>query len=304
MVAGTLVGDLAKGTCVVSIPDWSEFRERSRKPVDRQIGNWFARHVSRPMALPVTWVLLPTGISAHAVTLITWATGMAAAGSFACGGSAGWLVGAALLELWYLLDHVDGQIARCRGCETLDGVALDYLMHHAVHVAVPCGIGLGLSSGASSAWAGVGMAWGLALLVIGLEHDVRAKAFLQRLKRLDGTLDAIGGGGGRPAPAPAIPRGWLPRLRWLARKSCEMHIVMNVLAAVALATWLCEGLAPARSSMAALLALAAVTVAAVQVGRNLRHETAERDFAAWFRPPAGTTLVYQDGMWKSSAGPK
>ena len=51
----------------------------------------------------------------------------------------GWIVAAGLLQLWYLLDHVDGQLARLRGTASLDGVQLDFLMHHTVNLLVPLG---------------------------------------------------------------------------------------------------------------------------------------------------------------------
>ena len=39
--------------------------------------------------------------------------------------------GVVLAHLAFWLDHVDGQVARWRGTASLDGVYLDYLMHHA-----------------------------------------------------------------------------------------------------------------------------------------------------------------------------
>jgi hypothetical protein len=280
--------------------DWEAFSERCQKPGYRRIGNWFARRISRPLALRVTWILLPTGISAHAVTFVAWTCAIAAAMAFGCGGNIGWLAGAGLLQLWYLLDHVDGQVARYRDRESLDGVQLDYLMHHTVDILIPCGMGFGLFQASDSrAWLVAGLAWGMGTLLLGLEDDARSKAFIQRLKRLEGELRVIGGGGGRPAPAPPLPTGWLRRMAWLSRKACEAHVMMNLVAGLALATWLVPDWQILRSAYVALMAPVALSLAILQVARNLRRQAAESEFAAWYRVPEGEVLILEHGYWKT-----
>jgi CDP-alcohol phosphatidyltransferase-like enzyme len=282
--------------------DWDAFSVRCQKPGYRLIGNWFARRVSRPLALRVTWILLPTGISAHAVTFLAWACAVAAAVAFGCGGSHGWLVGAGLLQLWYLLDHVDGQVARFHDRESLDGVQLDYLMHHTVDILIPCGLGYGLFQASDTrGWLVAGLAWGIGTFLLGLEHDARSKAFIQRLKRLEGELRVIGGGGGRPAPAPPVPVGWLRRLAWLGRKACEAHVMMNLAAGLALMTWLVPGWQVLRGVYVALMAILALSLALVQIARNLRRQAAESEFAAWYRAPEDQVLVLERGYWKTVA---
>jgi len=280
--------------------DWKAFSERCQKPGYRRIGNWFARRISRPLALHVTWILLPTGISAHAVTFVAWTCALAAAVAFGCGGNIGWLVGAGLLQLWYLLDHVDGQVARYHDRETLDGVQLDYLMHHTVDILIPCGLGYGLfQAGNARGWLVAGLAWGIGTLLLGLEHDARSKAFIQRLKRLEGELRVVGGGGGRPAPAPPVPDGWMRRIVWLGRKACEAHVMMNLVAGLAVATWLIPGWQILRSVYVGLMAPVALSLGIVQIVRNLRRQAAEREFAAWYQVPEGKTLILERGYWKT-----
>ena len=146
------------------------------------------------------------------MTFVAWAVPLLlAAFALGCGGNLGWLAGAGLLQLWYLLDHVDGQVARYRDRESLDGVQLDYLMHHTVDILIPCGLGYGLFQESNArGWLLAGMTWGLGALLLGLEHDARAKAFIQRLKRLEGELRVIGGGGGGRLPvACAGDANWL-----------------------------------------------------------------------------------------------
>jgi len=286
-------------------PSLAELETRCQKADYRRIGNWMARRVARPLALRVTWIVLPWGISAHAVTLVAFLTGLAAAAGFAQGGIGGWLLGAALLQLWYLLDHVDGQLARYHGTASLDGVALDYLMHHVLGLCLPLGIGYGLFAGSfEPLWLLAGVAWGVGTLGIGLVNDVRYKAFIQRLKIVDGQLEVVGGGGARSLPAPAVPRSLRPLASWLARKLCEPHVAMNLLGAVALFAWLVEDTRLWLGCVyVAGMALLAPVVASVQLLRSLRQGATESEFKAWFRVPDDTALTYRGDRWVAEKQP-
>ena len=263
-----------------------ELQRRCQKPDHRQVGNWMARHVSRPAALRITRVVAPSGVSANAVTLAAWGCGAAAACTLAWGTIWGWVAAAVLLQVWYLLDHVDGQLARLRGVASLDGVQLDYLMHHTINLLVPLGMGAGLFvQTAEPLWAVAGLVCGVSLLLITLQHDARYKAFIQRLKRFDGRLEVIGGGGGRPEPQPPIPRTPLRLAAWTARKACEMHVVINVTSLVALVQL---AVGDTRLLIAAAYLAATTPVAAAVAGWTLFHSqhvgAAEREFAAWYQP--------------------
>lgn len=282
----------------------SELQRRCQKPDHRRVGNWMVRHVSRPAALRITRVVAPWGISANAVTLAAWSCGIAAAAALAWGTLWGWVLGAVMLQIWYLLDHVDGQLARLCGTASLGGVELDYLMHHTVNLLVPLGVGWGLfARSADPLWPAAGLVWGLSLLLITLQHDTRYKAFNQRLKRLRGRLEVVGGGGGRPQAQPPVPRRPLRLTAWTARKTCEMHVILNLLALLAVAQLL---LGDADLTIAKVyLALSAPTAAAVAgwtILRAQRTGSAEREFAAWYRVPAGHELKHVDGWWVVELG--
>ncbi|MHB8897220.1 MAG: hypothetical protein ACYC6Y_00585 [Thermoguttaceae bacterium] len=277
----------------------SELERRCQKPDHRRIGNWMARRLVRPAALRITWVVAPWGVSADCATLAAWACGVAGSLAFAVGGAAGWIAGAALLQAWYLLDHVDGQLARYHGTACLDGVQLDYLMHHTINLLVPLGIGWGLfADSATPAWMLLGVAWAVALLLLSLQHDTRYKAFVQRLKRLRGKLVVHGGGGGRPQAQPPIPAGWLRRLGWVARKSTEMHVLMNLLGLVAMATLIVGDRRLLLARLVVVVAAAmALPTAVWTIARSRRLQSAETEFAAWYQLPAGQVLVLRDGWW-------
>ncbi len=277
-----------------------QLEARCQKPDYRTVGNWMARRVTRPLALRVTWLVLPWGISPHLATLAAWAMGVAAAATFGQGSPAAWLLGAGLLQLWYLLDHVDGQLARHRGVDSLDGAQLDYLMHHTVNLLLPVGLGWGLAwRRLEPLWLLAGLAMGLALLLLGLRHDARYKAFVKRWKRVRGRLLVEGGGGGRPGPTPPVPRRPLALAAWCARKACETHVVMNLLTLLAFVQWIGgdEHLVAGRAYLAVMAPLA-TALALVVILRDVGRGAAEREFADWHRPEDDCVLTYQGGWWR------
>lgn len=287
-------------------PTLNELERLCQKPGHRRVGNFMARRISRPAALRITWVIAPWGVSANAATFAAWGMGMAAAAMFAWGTSGGWLAGAALLQLWYLLDHVDGQLARFHGNESLDGAQLDYLMHHTMNLLIPLGVGAGLFIRTlEPLWFLAGLVWAISSLLITLQHDARYKSFIKRLKRHQGRLEVEGGGGERPAPQPPLPRRPDRLLAYLARKSCEAHVVMNSLTLLALCQWFCAAysLIPAKIYLAAMSPIS-LAVCIWTIGRSLRNKTAEREFAAWYHPKKITKLPSHPRSCKSDSAAK
>ncbi len=272
---------------------------RCQKPEYQRIGNWMARRIARPLALRITWAIQLWPITANTVTLTAWLVALAAAVGFATGNVYGWVFGAVALQAWYILDHVDGQLARLRGSASLDGVQLDYLMHHSMHLLIPLTVGWGVFVQSQHVlWAALGLAWAMGLSLLGWQHDTAYKAFIQRLKRLKGRLWVEGGGGGRPGPQPPIPRDATGLLKWSGRKLCEMHVVMNLLLAVAIAQWWLgdEHLRLGAMVLAVLGPLSAIA-AVVALMRSQRNRAVEAEFAAWYRPEEATYLHFDRGWW-------
>jgi len=280
-----------------TLEDWER---RCQKADHRRVGNWLARRVARPAALRITRMVAPWGVKPHLATFVAWGVGLAAMVAFGWGTPAGWIAGAALLHLWYLLDHVDGQLARFHRCETLDGAQLDYLMHHTINLLLPVGIGWGVAVARNQpAWTLVGVAAGAGLLLLGLVHDTRYKAFVKRWKRLRGELVLQGGGGGRPAPPTKPGGGMLRRGAWCLRKVCEVHGILTALPLLAVVMYLTSDVRLTAGCIYLLiLAGASLFLAAVSLARGLRQEAAEREFAAWFHPAEGCYLTLEEGWWE------
>jgi len=284
----------------MSRPSLAELSDRCQKPNHRRVGNWVARRITRPAALPITWLMLPSGISAHAVTLIALGCGMAAAAALAWGTSTGWLTAAIFLQLWYLLDHVDGQVARYRGTDSLDGVQLDYLMHHTINLLVPLGAGFGafVRSG-EPWWLFAGLAWGLGQLVSGLFDDTRYKAFICRLKSLDGELQVVGAGSREITRPTRLSPNPLKRLVWLARKLSEPHVMMHVLLAVAITQLMLadKSLTVGRLYLAFMAVISSV-LAPARIFRSIQRQEAETEFKAWYQLPNDCELEVGKTGWR------
>jgi phosphatidylglycerophosphate synthase len=267
-------------------PTLDELRARVQKGRHREIGNWLARRVARPSAVYGCWLAIRLGLSAHQVTAAAWVASMAAAVAIGTGERSMFVLGVALAHLAFWLDHVDGQVARWRGTASLDGVYLDYLMHHAANLALGFALGYGLAARSGDLrWTIAGFAIGAGWLMLGLHNDCRYKAFFQRLKAATGSYRIDGGAGGRPQPPAPWPRRGLAAITWPAYKACEPHVVllgltaMAAMAVVAPVLWLTLW-------QAGVLGLAglAPTLAMARIARSLRRRAVEGEFARWLRP--------------------
>lgn len=73
---------------------------------------WDSRYVYRPISIYVTWAAVRIGIGPVAVTLTGGLCLLAAAICYGSAWPSLWLLGAGLLFLFVVLDHVDGEVAR------------------------------------------------------------------------------------------------------------------------------------------------------------------------------------------------
>jgi phosphatidylglycerophosphate synthase len=103
----------------------ADIYRRTRKPNDIL----WNRFVARPLAAVVVVPLARTGITPNQVTFATLPVFLAGAALLAL--SPGWgalIAGAAIIELSYVLDCADGQLARLKGTSSPVGAHLDFLM--------------------------------------------------------------------------------------------------------------------------------------------------------------------------------
>ncbi len=267
-------------------PTLAAIRLRAQKGRHREIGNWLARRVGRPSAVYGTWVAVRLGLSAHGVTAMAMATSIVSALSIGLGTRVGFVVGVVLAHLAFWLDHVDGQVARWRGTSSLDGVYLDYLMHHVVAMTGGFALGYGLTSRTGEPrWTVAGFVIALGWTFLSLHNDCRYKSMFQRLKRESRSFRVDGGSGGRPSPPARWPRSGPGLVTWPAYKLCEPHAVLIALTALALIALIS---ATAWLELWRLgvvgMALLAPTLALARAARSVARGSTEAEFDRWFRP--------------------
>jgi hypothetical protein len=267
-------------------PTVAELSAQVQKDRHREIGNWLARRIARPTAVYGCWLAIRLGLSAHQVTLAALCSSLGAAVAIGTGNRVLFVIGVLLAHLGFWLDHVDGQVARWHKTVSLDGVYLDYLMHHANNLALGFALGYGLAARTDDTrWTIAGFAIAAGWALLNLHNDCRYKAFFQRLKSTTASYRLDGGGGGRPQPPGPWPRRGHGAVTWPAYKLCEVHVVLIGLAVLAVlaiaspAAWL----ALWRAGVL-FLAVLAPALAIGRIARSVSRGMVETEFARWFQP--------------------
>lgn len=137
--------------------------------------------IHRRISIYVTWVLLHTPLTANQASLLSFAVGFGAGGLVLRGDSRLALLGLVGFYAYFLLDKVDGEIARFRDERSLRGVCLDYIGHMAIPPLVPLSMGgfLARQSGIGWFWLAGGLA-ALAVLFTRAAQGIPASIVLQK----------------------------------------------------------------------------------------------------------------------------
>jgi phosphatidylglycerophosphate synthase len=167
----------------------AEVYRRTRKPKDIL----WNRFVARPLAAVLLVPLRATPITPNQVTLLTLVVFAAGAAMLAlCPGRRQLVIAAGVIELSYVLDCVDGQLARLKGTSSPVGAHLDFLMDElkAFMLVAAVGIRLWRASG-SDLW----LLEGLLGLVI-VASAISLTTFLRRPEYAAATGAKVGMGAG------------------------------------------------------------------------------------------------------------
>ncbi|MDP2726604.1 MAG: CDP-alcohol phosphatidyltransferase family protein, partial [Dehalococcoidia bacterium] len=167
-----------------------ELRKICQEPVVRE-NVWYSRVVDRTLSIFITKALLHTPVTANQVTLAYIIIGLLASVVMAFGGNTGWIAGAILLQVFYLLDHVDGELARVRGQASITGTYFDLLSHYIVHPAIFAGISFGLYRDTASLLVFLfGFVAALSAVLSTLVNDIRyVAAYLESSRRIPPRTD-------------------------------------------------------------------------------------------------------------------
>ena len=92
----------------------------------------YGRIFFRPVSIYLTWICVNLNISANQVTVAQLLVGLVAAAAVVCPEVWIAMLGLFLFQFAYMLDHVDGEIARFRKQASLTGKFLDEIGHETV----------------------------------------------------------------------------------------------------------------------------------------------------------------------------
>jgi phosphatidylglycerophosphate synthase len=185
----------------------AEVYRRTRKPKDLL----WNRFVARPLAAVLLVPLEHTRITPNQVTLATLLVFLAAMLTLALVPTwAGLLAAVAVLEFAYVLDCVDGQLARLRGTSTPIGAHLDFLMDELKAFLLVAAVGVRLwRADGEAQWLLEGL-----LALVAVAAAISLTTFLRRPEyaAATGTARQQGTGDyGEGFAAPAAPRGFSPK---------------------------------------------------------------------------------------------
>lgn len=108
---------------------WSEIVDIYRSSRKRKDINWFTQNVARPPAAVFVWLFRDTPITPNQVTFLSAViAAIAGAMLIGCPGWVALVAAAAVFELSFVLDCVDGMLARWRKLASPLGHLLDFLM--------------------------------------------------------------------------------------------------------------------------------------------------------------------------------
>lgn len=117
---------------------------------------WLSRYFYRKVTIYFTWAFAKLGIGSKATTLISGLVLFAGAACYAMPGRGYWVAGSLLVQLYFILDHVDGELARFERSQL--GVSSGMAGHfydiccHAGELALLAAIGMRLFADSGGAW--------------------------------------------------------------------------------------------------------------------------------------------------------
>jgi phosphatidylglycerophosphate synthase len=244
-----------------STPSIAELRTATQPPslFERNSGeHWTGRLYMRRFSPHVTRLILPTRVTANAVTGATMVLGLAAAALLTLPGilpAAGAVV---LIQLQMLLDCSDGEIARWRHQYSAAGIYLDRMSHYVTETAFPIALGVRADGG----WDSIGGWTTLGLLVAVLVLLVRTESALVHVARAESGKPLV-----EDTEQVAAPRGGALRsvrraFRFLPFFRAFVAIEFTLIAfAAAVVDEIAGDLTGTRALLVALLPVAAVTAA-------------------------------------------
>jgi len=119
-------------------------RELKAKCIDLHPEDVWTYKVIRPLSCYPTWACIKLGITANQVTLFNFLVGLSGCVLLTMGTYISMVSGALLVNLNYLLDRVDGNIAKTTNTVTKTGQLLDIFSDYLIELLIRICLGIGL----------------------------------------------------------------------------------------------------------------------------------------------------------------
>ena len=161
---------------MIPFRDFRNSLQNPRKTADAWYGKWIMRRVS----IYVTWLFVRLGLGPNLVTFLSLLFALMGIASLAAGKFG---IGILALNFWYLLDHVDGELARLRNVSSLSGTFFDTVINFLVQPFTFLGWSIGLAP--QMGWQT--LFWGMAaasgsLMLMAIPMTEEAVLFNQSIK--------------------------------------------------------------------------------------------------------------------------
>jgi phosphatidylglycerophosphate synthase len=159
----------------MSTPTLDELRlvvQPAEKMQRRSGEHWAGLLYMRWISLRATRLLIGSPISANGYTYLMIVAGVAAGAALLIPGVTGALLGALLIQLYLLLDCVDGELARWRKQTSITGVYLDRIGHYVCEAAFLVGLGFRAAHLHTNGWTVLGFTAALAVILVKSETDL------------------------------------------------------------------------------------------------------------------------------------
>jgi phosphatidylglycerophosphate synthase len=118
-------------------------REICQKP-RAACDTWHGRKIARPISIYITIFFLKFNMSANIATAIFLVCGVISSLLLISTCRIIFFLGVFLFQLWYILDHVDGEIARYKRQTSVTGIYFDHMAHYIVHPLLFICLGFGM----------------------------------------------------------------------------------------------------------------------------------------------------------------
>ncbi len=153
------------------MPSISELRELVQAP-RKSMDTWYGRFVMRRFSIYLTWASQKLGLTPNQISLISLFAAIVSAVSAIYYGSLGSCI--LWMNLWYLIDHVDGELARFTKRSSVTGYYFDTILNFIVQPLFFMSLGVWLSgNGVSQApfWAAIASYGSLMLMILPMTED-------------------------------------------------------------------------------------------------------------------------------------